>query len=55
MQSLKTLYKLLLYCVLWETKDFGLQNRRKATTLKITLGTFQVTVILNNLAWIAKH
>lgn len=54
-QSLKTLYKLLLYCVSWETKDFGLQNRRKATTLKITLGTFQVTVILNNLAWIAKH
>lgn len=54
-QSLKTLCKLLLYCVSWETKDFGLQNCRKVTTLKITLGTFQVTVILNNLAWIAKH
>lgn len=53
--SLKTLYKLLLYCVSWETKDFGLQYHRKVTSLKITLGTFQVTVNLNNLAQIAKH
>lgn len=36
-QSLKTLYKLLLYCILWETKDFGLQYCRKLTTLKVHL------------------
>lgn len=54
-QSLKTLYKLLLYCILWETEDFGLQYCRKLTTLKIALGTFQVTVILNNLARIARY
>lgn len=54
-QSVKTLYKLLLHCIPWETKDFGLQYCRRVTTVKISLGTFQVIVILNNLAWIAKQ